>query len=682
MTFVLPPQSTKKHQQLNKNDLSGTIAQSRNINLDEEGYIKLAHPTFAQFTTDDDTDFSGSDAMYPMDGTLYLNSDEVFSGDLDMGNLTNNSSDTNAPSPGVEDDLVFFNQTEVVSDATNIKYRSASTVWTTVSLTGFTTGPVAMTVWGAENSLAVGRGNLVKFINTSWAVNATTLTLPNEYRVSSLASNGSQLYIATRSDSGGEAMLFVVNTIASSADAMYSCGTFEIASIKTFKSSIVAITSLGQLLRFNGGGFTELASLPIYASSEEWCDALNDYSTVSNRAMVVDGDLIYINLYSGREDEKFIANFPSGIWCYDDTSKSLYHRYAASYSRVLELNGSSITPDASTNIFTSGITLTGCMTGMPVLYNTGTVGIPELRDSTCYFLIYLTSTTFKLASTYANAVTGTAIDISGIGDSTQDIFIIRTNDYGWSLYDRNRMTIAVLNSQTFAASRTGRVALTAELFAKQDTTTTKTVFGGTCPFIPNRGYFITPKFESQNIEDTWQKLYVKHEPLKTEDKIIVKYKAKKTLTFPINSTTGRSVVTHKATWTDTDTFTTTLDMSAVEVGDEVEIISGVGSGHIAHISSISSLSGNYTVNLDDAFPFAVASDVFYFMVDKWTKLETIDSTSPTNLDGFFEIGLADKNGLPINSKFIQFKVEMRGIEVTIEELQVSNQGNKYTSVYN
>jgi hypothetical protein len=189
--------------------------------------------------------------------------------------------------------------------------------------------------------------------------------------------------------------------------------------------------------------------------------------------------------------------------------------------------------------------------------------------------------------------------------------------------------------------------------------------------------------ESTQIDDAWQRLYIKHRPLGEDEKIIVKYKAQNTRNFPLTSVQGTSVGNRWiGTWTDTDTFTTTVDLSEVAAGDEIEIIAGVASGHISHVSSISVNSGTYTVNLDEAFPFAVASDVMYFNVDKWTKLETITTSSPTNADGFFEIGLSDKDGNPINSKFIQFKVEMRGIEVTIEELQVSNQGNKYTSLYN
>jgi hypothetical protein len=686
MTFILPPQGSKRHQQLNKNDLSGTIYQSRNINLDEEGYIKLADASVALYTEDNDANFDVADAMFPMESSIYINSDELFTGSTSFSNLQSRALDTNSPSPSVEDDVVFFNNVPCVSDGTLFKYEGTSGVWTTVTPGGFSASyPIAMCVWGAENNLAIGNGNIVKFVNTSFAVSATILTLPAEYQVSSMASKGSQLYIATRSRSGGEAMIFTANGIATSADTMHSCGTFELPTIKTYKSSIVGLTTLGQLVQFTGGGFTEIASLPIYATQLEWADALNDYSTIANRGMAVDGDLIYININTLIENQgyKLLPGFHAGVWCYDDTNKSLYHKYSATYSRSRTISGTVTTVSAANNTFTltSG-NLNDSITGMPVFYNDGSgTKIPELKNSVCYFLIKDSSTVFKLATTYTNALAGTPIDITGAGNFGQDFYIIRVNDYGFAV-DDSRKSVAVLNSRTTDSTYFGRIAFTADLFSKQVASTNRAVFCGVSPYLPNRGYFITPKLESQNIEDTFQKLYIKHKPLKTDDKIIVKYKSKETSNFPFASVKEANTSTWSATWTDTDTFTTTVDLSEVVAGDEIELIAGVGSGHIAHVLSISVNAGTYTVNLTEAFPFAVANDIFYFMVDKWTLLETITSTNPTNLDGYLEIGLSDKDGLAINSKFIQFKVEMRGVGVTISELQVSNQSNKYTSVYN
>lgn len=681
MTYIIPNQQTKQHSQTNKSDISGTIYQSRNITLDEQGYIKLSDATYAQFTTDDDADFDTSDAMYPSTGEIFMNSDNVFSGDLGIGTLTDRGTDTNAPTPNVEEDVIYFNSAEVVSDGTLIKYRSAPTTWTTVSsVIEAGNRPACMAVWDADNTLAVGSANKVRLINSSWGIETNVLTLQSDYEVFSMVADGSPLYIATRSKSGGDAKLFVasrsgINTDGS-ADYSYSAGTFEIMSVKRFKSSVVIINSLGQLMRFNGGGFDELASLPIYATGIEWNDAQNDYSTVSNRAMWCDGDLIYINLSSLTRNGRFkmLPNFHSGIWCYDDTSKSLYHRHSPSYTRVETISGANVTVSTTNNNFTltSG-NLNNVSTGMPVLFDNGSgTAIPELKESVCYFLIKDSSTVFKLAESYDLAIAGTAIDITNAGNVSQNWYVYKVNDYGWAIYD-NRMAVCVLNNLLFDDTVAGRIAYTAELGSKQAITTSRTVFGGTNPFIPNRGYFTTPRLNSTNIEDVYNTVYVKFRPLGLDDKIIIKAKTRDRYGFPFTSVQGSTSENWRGVWTSTTVFTTTADLSDVIVGDEIEIIAGVGSGHVAHVYEISVSTGTYTVTLTEAFPFAVSNDQMRFQVDCYKILGTLSaSTSLDNQnDGYVSFPIFDGS-----AKTVQIKVELRGIGVTIEELIIDSKKNR------
>jgi len=662
--FIIPNQQTKKHSQTNKSDLSGTIYQSKNINLDQEGYIKLADATFAQYSTTDSADFDDADAMLASDDEIFINSDEEFSGTAGLGALTNRNGDTNKTTPGVEQDVTYFNGTEVVSDGANIDYRSDTTEWTTVDVSGgaYDAGnPTALCVYDNANVLAVGNSNVVKFINTSWAVETTVLTLPVGYRVTSMACIGNSLFIATRNVSGLESRFFITNSVQTTYDYSYPTGSFELPSIKTFKSSIIGINSLGQLIRFNGGGFDVLATLPIYNTDLEWADALNDYSRVSNRGITIDGDLIYVNLSSVVEAGRFkmLPGFLSGVWCYDDSNGAFYHRYSPSYSTIKTITNPTV--DATLNTFTGGAgSFDGCVTGMPVFYSAA-AEIPELREGgRCYFLIKDSSTVCKLASTYADAIAGTAIDISATG-TTNVLTVIKTNDYGSGYHD-NRAAIVTLNSKLFDSDYVGRICMTANLMVKQATTDT-TVFCPTSPYLPNRGYFVTPRLNSQEATDKFNTFSLKFKPLDTDDKIVVKYKTQDRLNFPKTSLQFGTTTKWKGTWTDTDSFTTTSDLSGVVAGDEVEIIAGVGSGITAHVSSITYLTGTYTVNLDETFPFAVANDIFYFVVDNWTKLTTIDST---NTDHYYQTQLGNEG------KFIQVKVEMRGIGLTIEELQINN----------
>ena len=121
------------------------------------------------------------------------------------------------------------------------------------------------------------------------------------------------------------------------------------------------------------------------------------------------------------------------------------------------------------------------------------------------------------------------------------------------------------------------------------------------------GYFVTSKEFSAGVEDTWSKVYnVYKKLLNSTDKIVVKYRTEEDV--PTEAT---------ITWSDTDTFTSTTDLSDYEEGDEVQVVQGIGSGKSAHISSISESGCTYTVNLDDTFTGATGTAIA--KLSKWIK---------------------------------------------------------------
>lgn len=158
------------------------------------------------------------------------------------------------------------------------------------------------------------------------------------------------------------------------------------------------------------------------------------------------------------------------------------------------------------------------------------------------------------------------------------------------------------------------------------------------------GYFITPKLESSEITDTWQSFYLKYRKLlNATDKIVFKYR---TVEVDPTEATG----TWTAVGASTTTFTTTTDVSAYAIGDEVEVIQGLGSGKCAHITSIVNNAGTYTVILDEVFTSA-SSGTFKAKFGKWTKLGSIsDQVSQ------FKKFKAPNSGM--NDTWIQFKVWM------------------------
>ena len=105
------------------------------------------------------------------------------------------------------------------------------------------------------------------------------------------------------------------------------------------------------------------------------------------------------------------------------------------------------------------------------------------------------------------------------------------------------------------------------------------------------------------------------------------------------------------TWTSATTFTTTLGSldDSIQVGDEVEVLSGVNAGLLAHVTIISGAHGALqTFTIDQTADLGSSTSAIRF--DRWKKLKN------------FTIG--DRYEEPVNigidSSFIQFKVELRG----------------------
>ena len=151
------------------------------------------------------------------------------------------------------------------------------------------------------------------------------------------------------------------------------------------------------------------------------------------------------------------------------------------------------------------------------------------------------------------------------------------------------------------------------------------------------GYFVTTWISSQNIKDTWEKIYLKYRKfLDSSDKIIVKYR-----------TTEASPIEISLTWdNNTSVFSTTTDVSSY-VGYEVEIANGTGAGKCAHITSVSSFGSTYFVNLDETFT-GVTTGTAKGRIQAWKKISSVSNqTSESN-----KMALTDG----VHSERVQFKV--------------------------
>lgn len=650
------PNENKKLVQTNENDLFGNIYVTKNIDLRNNGYIKLSHFPFAKMTEDDDADFTSGDAMGKSVNDIYLNASEVFYGSGGYDKFVNRKTDSPKATPGAEEDVIFFNNTEVISDEDYIYYRSAETTWTKIDLD--LVGTVEMAVQVPGDALVVGSGNTVYKINKSW-VTTLSVTIPTDYMVTALDTNGNTIYIGTKHKANGEAQLFTWDGATKDYQGSYGVDANEISSIRKYGSTCALVTSKGQLLQFNGGSFNVLGNFPVFYEKDtvDWSDSQNDHVKVSNRGLYVDKDRIYITADMTNK-VGYKAYSPSGVWCYTPEN-GLFCLNTGSYNRIT----SKTVAYTSVNVSDDTVTTTGVpATGTAIKFKRGTATIGGLNQYDTYYTIKVSDTVFKLATTYSNAINGIAIDLTSQGTGNHVFYFFPIYDYGHS-YIKSRSSVLLLGDGLNGSSNyTDNIIYAMDLQLPAKMTLCQTV-----PNIANRGYFITPKLNSSENEDLYNEIVIKHKPLRDDEKIIIKYRTVEKVGLPFGSLDkGGTVV---GTWTDTDTFTTTLDMTNASVGDEIEIIAGKGAGILAHISSLVNNSGTWTVNLDEAFPTATNGETMYFYVNNFQKLGEITKANTEGID-YLPISL-DKN-----SKFLQLKVEMRGVDVTIEELKIKNKEHK------
>lgn len=663
----------KKWSQTNSGEVFGMIHASKNISFDKEGYAQLSkRPTATIYNVSNFETLVACDYLKDSSNSGYyaLTAAHPFMFNLDGGTPT----DLNGSGHGSDisfDGCIWQAKWYISQSSSFANYVAASTSWTTGlgSLNGGVPHPVC--VWESANYLAIGDGSQVKLYDKNHTLQ-TTIVIPSTYQVRWLRYNHNRLYIGTKNTSGGDAVMFVCSdsTSTSAADAWPVAANWLFSGI-AYKSSIAVMTSRGQLLWFNGGGWDELGNLPVYYTTYSWFQGQGYVNgRMEQRGMKTDGHLIFLNIDGFVGDNYLILEGqPSGLWVYDPNI-GLTHRAGISLDKHQKITISSV--NTTTDVFTAGSSFTA-LTGVKVWYKTGSpsTGLESYRY---YYLIRVDSTHFKMAKSYANAIAGTAIDITA-GGSSEELHYCDELDCGGTLS---------------GAMEAGAVCLVSELDGNPLPTSTgfgymtgsQVIYGASN--IPsadggsqldlvlslaigyNRGYIAIQKVFSSNVRDSFRYLIGKVGRLfQVSDEVVFKWRMVDKIDYPMLVMVTDAA---QATWVNGTSFTTTKDISNVADGDEVEFTAGRGNGITAHVFGLPSLSGGtYTVTLDEAVPGVTAGDKSGFVLQNWKKMKSgLDMTDP---NGVYN------STIPGNpKKWVQLKIELRGhSEPILEEAGIDNQ---------
>jgi hypothetical protein len=586
------PNTDKKYSQTNNGDVLGSLFYTKNIDFDKLGYLSLARKTTAIYLAptsnsagETPSDFSvGYNAVYDtaLNGGQYAISTEQGIYNMTADTLVVTRDDTSG-NPTSSNDCFYWNSAlyNAYNGTTGILKRSATGVWAVGGVIATLTNTDFHTFCLNEitNELLVTDGNLIKKITTGDTV-TTACTLPSNFRARWIVLSNNRFFIGTVNTNGGNGKVFYWDGVSTAATISYDINSQIAVSGCKYKSTVACVNALGQLMVFDGSGFTQIASLPVYNELEFWANtttATGMYVPMYPKSMNSRGDYIYMNVgnnLKGRSNGN-LPNFPAGVWCYDPLI-GLYHKYSPTPFTDTTGYGSILTSNVDSGImaFLAEPNITGYL--------------PELT----------------------------------VGSDI--IFSCR---------------VPIINN-----------------------TASANLWNVICSPVSgeNRGYFVTNKIYSNNITDMWQKCYVKYRGLYDANDIIkIKYRVGERTKIPLVAGSKDDTV---MTWATTTTFTTTSTLLAsVVAGDEFEIWCGVNAGKTAKVVSNTLAGSTYTVVLDTAIGTVGSTVGGSFW--NWTDLGSITYTDTL---GYKEIPIG-KNG-----KFIQFKIELEGEGVQIEEFRIIN----------
>lgn len=678
MARRLPGQS-RQWVQTNESDLFSL--QTKNINFDEEGYIKLS-PRAVSLVDEDTTNFGLPTALgRRSDGNFeVVTTSTPFEIQIDANAASGVSAvedtDSDGDSPpnfNFNSHGCWFNNLWNVTEDDELYTKNLSNGnWTdrnkSANMTAGVLHPVAHMI--SRDTLMVGNGNQVLQYDTSYSAD-TTLNLPSLFEVTKLAYNGGKMAIATKlSDTvqgiNGQAQFFLWDGTSAATNPGIDSGADYILDVIAYKGTFVIVNRAGQLRMYNGGGWTELAQLPVWFTSRTWGDSVNQQGV--GDILEADGDIIYINIDGsteqyGRKGEEYLS--PGGLWCFDP-KVGLYHRMAPSISTASRLTVTASNVNTSTDVFTK---TAGTIppNGSPVKYVESPGNqIGGLLIGKVYYCIKLSSTTFQLATTRENALNNIPVDITAQSSSTSYFLGVNLLDYGQSYVLR---TGAVASNDTTDLVR-NQFVFAAEI---QDHDSSSNLFHLCFDVdgLNNIGYIVTPKLIAQNVTNNTQNIYIRHRRLKEGEWIKIKSQTKEITGLPVTTPQHQN----HCTWSGANEFYVTGDFSEAKTyldngGElECEIIAGNGAGQMSQIESITCENGICSVVLEDEIEGVTSGNSCDVSIDAWDEKKTITETDVE----VSQIHVGEQSG------WIKFKIIMYGTDVTIYEIPIAESFKKPVS---
>ncbi len=638
--------------QTNEGDISGILHSTRNVTLDTPGKIRLSEKTITIHNTASNLSAGfGLAIVYFNDQYVIVGTDGIKDFDLFGADTTSTGID---PTPSVYGDGIIFNNLLHVTTNNNLSSWDGS-IWTNSLESNTSNVPHPMEIFDSLTTfkLAIGNGNTVKLIDASYNNATAVLTLPSQYIVTTLAYRNGYMYVGTRNIYGGQAAIFIWDGNGNNANYEVNVSGNWVYSIKPYRNSVCAILSSGELIYVNGTVADRLGALPVFfMPSVDWQGTTDDDTPrVFHRGMITDGDLIYLNVNAIVEtglSGEYLPGFESGIWVFDPAN-GLYHRASTNYmDKYVIDDGLSVTDSVITTSNDHYL-----KTGDSVVFQS-IGGLDGTNTGTKFYVSVQSPNSIKLALTRRALQDGDFLEITGTADSDDKLVYSPNREYfQYARVTSGAIAIPTTNAERF---RNWSTPIIWSAGSQDFNITTQRQSINILADSYNVGFFETQRIYSDNIEQSWKKLYTFLDGLNLDnEEVIVKYRTGEENGYPTNA--------FLAVWEAPNKLNLEkVDNAYVKEGDEVMIVDGYGRGYSAHVISLEESSAILSLTLDESVGTNNQSCRVSFTNYQKTTPESLETKIKSYLTSTI-----DKQ-----SPWIQVKVEMRGFETAVNMLDLSN----------
>jgi len=649
--------SNKIWTQLNQGEVTGILNETQNISLDTIGQLKLARRPVAITSSTTDANLNDVVALTYFDNNyIAITDDALFKGGLTGAPWSQEVDFT--PATSTNSDAITYNNRLVVTTNSNVADWDGN-VDDNYSLESLTSGvPHPMAIFDSlpTYKLAVGNGNTVKILDTSYVASSTVLTLASQFIVTTLAYRSGFLYVGTKTKDGTEARVFIWNGDGASAQYEVPVGCEWVYSVVPYGESVAAVTSNGQILQISGTTATLLAAFPVYyAPNALWQGSTNGVPKVYHRGMVAYGQSLYINI-EGDLDTGFLPSMKSGLWVFDPDA-GLYHMATASSDTLVR--------DGSLSVADSVITTsaTHYLKDGDAVQFFSVSGLSGVDANYVYYVKVISATSIKLALSRKALAAEKYVTITGTAGASDRLFYFPNRDNGSQdaragaicLSSINETAKESVSSEVLWGARThsedGTVVYTVNVFHDSNTV----------------GSFTTQRVYSDNIEQAWKEAYTFMDGIVTDnDSIVVKAQSK----------AGTKPILLSGVWSATNVINTntTAQSSAwsdIEIGDELVLYNGKGQGKTVHVTAVEAGALVYQITIDE--DYGVVNDLIEFYRTDFKKIGEYSKDNKESKE-FIKNSL-----LGITSAWVKIKIEMRGAGVAVNQLELSNVVSKSTN---